>query len=108
MKKLVKFLSVMLCGMMIAMFFVSCSTLGSFFVPQYFSGTYGGGSYNGGNNSTPSSGKHVCGLCNGTGYMVKNDATDFGGTKWCETCKKNVSQSHYHAPCVSCGGKGMW
>lgn len=74
-------------------------------------GGKGGGNTAPGSSSTtgtPSSGKHVCGLCNGTGYMVKNDATDFGGTKWCETCKKSVSQSHYHAPCVSCGGKGKW
>ena len=49
-----------------------------------------------------------CGLCNGSGRMVKNDAVDFGGTKYCEECRQVVSQSHYHAPCISCGGKGQW
>ena len=77
---------------------------------QQQSGSNNGNTYNGTTNNSVSSqaGKHVCGTCNGTGLMVKNDATDFGQMKWCSTCKQRVSQSHYHAPCTSCGGKGRW
>lgn len=77
------------------------------------SGGYNGGT-NGYNNGTTGSGNssaagtHKCGLCGGTGSMIKNDATDLGQTKWCEVCRKRVSQSHYHTTCTSCGGRGSW
>ncbi len=58
-------------------------------------------------SSSSSAGQHICKLCNGTGLMIKNDATDFG-EKWCETCRTRVPGSHYHNTCVSCGGKGRW
>lgn len=49
-----------------------------------------------------------CGACDGTGRVIKNDATSFGQTKYCSECKKTVSASHYHGTCPSCKGKGYW
>ena len=51
---------------------------------------------------------HRCGLCGGSGRMVKEDAISFGNTKYCNECGKTVSDSHYHTKCISCDGKGSW
>lgn len=57
---------------------------------------------------TPEQKKHQCGVCGGSGREIRNDATSFGKTKYCSECGKTVSDSHYHAPCRSCKGKGWW
>ncbi len=56
-------------------------------------------------NSTTT--QKTCSMCNGTGRVVKDNATSFGlDKKWCDECKKEVFSSHYHAPCPICHGKG--
>ena len=52
-----------------------------------------------------------CGLCDGKGWIPTDEgATSFGSTaeKWCEDCRKLVVTNHWHKPCPSCGGKGVW
>lgn len=51
---------------------------------------------------------HQCGLCGGTGKVIKTDGTSFGNTKYCDECGKIVPDSHYHTICPSCKGKGYW
>ena len=75
----------------------------------------GGGSYSGSSSSSSSSssgaGTHRCGLCDGKGWIPTDEgATSFGSTaeKWCEDCRKFVVTNHWHKPCPSCGGKGVW
>lgn len=67
--------------------------------------TYNNGNSNNGSNTTT---QHKCGLCNGTGEVINNDATSFGNTKYCNKCGKTVPDSHYHTTCPSCKGKGWW
>jgi hypothetical protein len=54
--------------------------------------------------------KRKCGLCDGTGEVIKSDGLTFGigNTKYCEKCKKTVPASHYHTTCPSCNGQGWW
>ena len=57
--------------------------------------------------SSSNSSSGTCGLCNGTGQMIKSDGANYtGGSKWCDICKKTVDQGHYHTKCTSCGGTG--
>lgn len=58
------------------------------------------------NNNRRSDGNNECSCCSGTGRVVKTDATSFGGTHYCKECGKTVDDSHYHAPCKCCNGKG--
>lgn len=70
----------------------------------------GNNTYNNGNsnNESNTTKQHKCGLCNGTGEVINNDATSFGNTKYCNKCGKTVPDSHYHTTCPSCKGKGWW
>lgn len=52
--------------------------------------------------------QHQCGVCGGSGREIRTDGTSFGKTKYCSECGKTVPDSHYHAPCRSCKGKGEW
>ena len=58
--------------------------------------------------SSSSQKQHSCYECGGTGSVVKETYTGTDKTKWCDTCKKNVSFGHYHTTCTSCRGKGSW
>ena len=70
------------------------------------SNTYNSGNSSG--NSTHQPKKHQCGLCGGTGRVVKTDGISFGNTKYCSECGKTVPDNHYHTTCPSCKGKGWW
>ncbi|MDR3217428.1 MAG: hypothetical protein LBU22_00355, partial [Dysgonamonadaceae bacterium] len=52
--------------------------------------------------------QETCSHCNGTGVNpVATSSTSFGGSHYCNVCKKEVSDSHgYHGSCPSCNGKG--
>lgn len=62
-------------------------------------------------SNQPTTTKHKCGYCNGTGRVNDNSAPDFGtGSKWCEECNKSVPASHCHGCklCPGCNGKGYY
>ena len=68
---------------------------------------YPGQSGGSGSRSSGSSSTSKCSCCDGTGKVVKDDALAFGlGTKYCNICKRDVSDTHYHSTCTCCHGKG--
>ena len=74
------------------------------------SGASNSSSYGGSSNSQyQTKTKQKCGYCSGTGRIESTVATyGYGGTKWCDFCKRDVLTSHccQCKICPSCGGKG--
>jgi len=62
--------------------------------------------YSTSNKSTTRIKEVDCSTCDGTGSVISLSAPNFGGTHYCDECKKEVSDSHYHKPCMSCKGSG--
>lgn len=63
--------------------------------------SFGGGSQNVVTSST-------CSLCGGKGWIPGSKGTTYGSSSkyWCDDCRMEVSLSHSHDRCPSCGGKG--
>ena len=74
----------------------------------YNSGNTGTNGGNSGNTQTSQPKQHKCGVCGGSGRVVKTDGPDYGYTKDCSECGKTVPSNHYHTDCPNCKGKGWW
>lgn len=50
----------------------------------------------------------TCSLCKGKGWIQGFKTPTYGNTtrQWCDECRMEVSSSHSHDRCPSCGGKG--
>jgi hypothetical protein len=61
------------------------------------------------NNSSAKSATYeeTCSMCNGKGWIPGSKTPTYGNTSthWCSECNRNVSGSHSHDLCPSCGGK---
>ena len=63
---------------------------------------------NANNCNTPQTvGSKTCSLCNGKGWIPGSKTPKYGntGTYWCYECGREVTYSHSHDSCPSCGGK---
>lgn len=72
--------------------------------------TYPSSSYSNSSDHTGSSNHQpsTCSMCNGKGWIKGNSTPTYGNmdTHWCSDCGEQVSASHSHDICPSCGGKG--
>jgi hypothetical protein len=66
--------------------------------------SYGGDAVTGGVKT-----KGTCSMCGGKGWIAGNKAPTYGitGTHWCSECGRDVTGSHSHDQCPSCGGTGI-
>ena len=53
-------------------------------------------------------GRKTCSLCHGRGWIPGSKTATYGngGTYWCSECQSEVTASHSHDRCPSCGGRG--
>lgn len=65
-------------------------------------------SLNQGSSGSSVIGRKTCSMCNGKGWIQGSKTPTYGnmGTYWCDKCHMEVTMSHSHDRCPSCGGSG--